>query len=65
MGSEPDDRWLRGHCVHTLYNAERNHQGLGNSLIAPIEGDCVGQALGRVRRRARLGGLLNFYHRAA
>ena len=44
------------------YHRERNHQGLGNELIegAPEVG-CVG----RVRRRPRLGGLLNYYCRAA
>src|SRR5262245_42869742 len=44
------------------YHRERNHQGLDNELIErpPTEG-CVG----RVRRRQRLGGLLNYYARAA
>jgi len=45
------------------YHQERNHQGLDNELIAgtvsPVEG---GQ---RIRRRQRLGGLLNYYARAA
>jgi transposase InsO family protein len=44
------------------YHRERNHQGLGNRLIAALpETDCHG----RVNRRARLGGLLNYYQRAA
>ena len=44
------------------YHRERNHQGLENTLIAapPACG-----MVGRVRRRPRLGGLLNFYERAA
>jgi transposase InsO family protein len=44
------------------YHWERNHQGLGNELIecVPAEG-----RVGRVRRRQRLGGLLNYYARAA
>jgi putative transposase len=44
------------------YHRERNHQGLNNRLIAgtPV----IGRA-SRVRRRSRLGGLLNFYERAA
>ena len=44
------------------YHCERNHQGLDNRLItsAPM----IHQA-GRVKRRLRLGGLLNFYERAA
>ena len=41
---------------------ERNHQGLGNRLIESAGRD---QAEGRIRRRARLGGLLNYYERAA
>jgi len=44
------------------YHAERNHQGIGNRLIS---GAAVIQMTNRVRRRLRLGGLLNFYHRAA
>jgi putative transposase len=43
------------------YHHERNHQGLGNALI-----DGVNQQTGRrIRRRPRLGGLLNYYERAA
>jgi len=44
------------------YHHERNHQGLSNELIerAPME-----PRVGRVRRRSRLGGLLNYYTRAA
>jgi hypothetical protein len=38
------------------------HYGLGNRLIA---GSPVSNQAGRVRRRPRLGGLLNFYERAA
>ena len=41
---------------------ERNHQGLDNLLIA---GSPANDLAGRVRRRSRLGGLLNFYERAA
>ncbi len=40
-----------------MYNAERNHQGIGNELIdakeMPKEGKIV--------REKRLGGLLSFY----
>jgi Integrase core domain len=44
------------------YHRERNHEGLDNELIErpPAEG-----RIGRVRRRQRLGGLLNYYTRAA
>jgi len=44
------------------YHRERNHQGLRNALI--VGGPPSGTA-GRVCRRPRLGGLLNFYARAA
>jgi putative transposase len=45
------------------YHAERNHQGLGNHIIAP-EGE-KGCQTGQVVRRERLGGLLSYYHREA
>jgi len=45
------------------YHAERNHQGLGNQLIAPEPG--IGSRSGQVRRRKRLGGLLSYYYRDA
>ena len=42
---------------------ERNHQGLGNELI---DGPRVSaNTNGRVVRKGRLGGLLNFYSRQA
>jgi transposase InsO family protein len=44
------------------YHLERNHQGLGNRLIL---GTATADTAGRVRRHQRLGGLLNFYERAA
>ena len=44
------------------YHRERNHQGLGN---APIEGAPPTNSGGRVHRQQRLGGLLNYYTRAA
>ena len=43
------------------YHRERNHQGLNNALIEGVPLSPVG----RVHRRSRLGGLLNFYRRAA
>jgi len=44
------------------YHGERDHQGLGNRLISCPP---VVRMTNRVRRRPRLGGLLNFYERAA
>ena len=44
------------------YHRERNHQGLDNELI---DGQAATGRVGRVRRRQRLGGLLNYYARAA
>jgi transposase InsO family protein len=44
------------------YHRERNHQGLGNELI---DGAPRINTARRVLRRPRLGGLLNFYERAA
>ena len=44
------------------YHRERNHQGLGNELI---EGEPANGRVGRMRRHQRLGGLLNYYARAA
>jgi putative transposase len=44
------------------YHRERNHQALDNRLIA---GTRTIDMASRVRRRPRLGGLLNFYERAA
>jgi putative transposase len=45
------------------YHQERNHQGLGNRLIA-TEPDW-GRHRGPVGRRERLGGLLSYYYRKA
>ena len=44
------------------YHRERNHHGLNNELIA---GGLTIGTVGRIRRRPRLGGLLNYYDRAA
>jgi hypothetical protein len=44
------------------YHRERNHQGLSNELI---ESPGRSKPVGRIRRRPRLGGLLNDYARAA
>ena len=44
------------------YHAERNHQGIGNELIQSLERT---DGPGRVRRRQRIRGMLNYYDRAA
>jgi putative transposase len=44
------------------YHSERNHQGLENRLLRPPPVIARSQP---VRRRQRLGGMLNYYHRAA
>ena len=44
------------------YHKERPHQGLGNERIAP-KTTVIGT--GPVQCRARLAGLLKFYHREA
>jgi hypothetical protein len=44
------------------YHRERNHQGLGHELINGVRQE---RTVGGIRRRQRLGGLLNYYYRAA
>ncbi len=60
--SEPSLRRAVTEFIHH-YHGERNHQGLGNSLLEAEE--CVGSPHGKVRCRKGLGGLLSYYHRAA
>ena len=56
------------HLRHTIaefvahYHLERSHQGIGNELIQSLR-RADGQ--GPVRRRQRIGGMLNYYYRAA
>lgn len=59
------ERHLRRAVVEYVehYNSERNHQGLGGALIESEAG--VGSSEGRVVRRKRLGGVLNYYYREA
>ena len=56
---------LRGAAAEyeTHFNRERNHQGIGNRLVEPDRR--IRKTFGPVRRRERLGGLLNYYHRRA
>jgi len=45
------------------YHTERNHQGVGNHLLKPLSTVPIIQ--GFVKQRPRLGGMLNYYYRAA
>jgi transposase InsO family protein len=45
------------------YHGERNHQGIGNLLILPDPS--LTDRNGPIRCRSRLGGMLNYYDRAA
>jgi putative transposase len=52
---------IREYVAH--YHAERNHQGIRNRLIIPET--TLANCHGAIQRRQRLGGMLNYYHRAA
>ena len=54
IGADSLRRALKEHAAH--YGSERNHQGIGNNLIAP-NGE-VGTAARKLRCRQRLGGML-------
>jgi transposase InsO family protein len=47
------------------YHAERNHQGKGNVLLFSSMDAKNANGVSMVQRRQRLGGLLNYYCRAA
>jgi putative transposase len=55
------ERALTHYMAH--YHEERNHQGLQNRLLKCSDGRV--NPGGRVERRERLGGMLNFYYREA
>jgi putative transposase len=59
LGEDHFRRAVREYVAH--YHLERSHQGLGNTLIA----GAPARSMGSIRRRPRLGGLLNYYERAA
>ena len=61
FGQKSLERALKEFATH--YHGERNHQGLGNCLIDP--GGEVGQEIGDVQCRERLGGMLRYYYRDA
>lgn len=49
------------HC-----NGERYHQGVGGKLVSPKVGsENDNGSVDKIKKRSRLGGLLNFYHREA
>ena len=60
LGDRHFQQTVSEYVVH--YHQERNHQGRGNKLI---EGIVPNRRQRRIRRRPRLGGLLNYYERAA
>jgi transposase InsO family protein len=51
------------HHFMAHYHTERNHQGLNNRLLQPQP--ATGPPCHPIQRRQRLGGMLNYYHRAA
>ena len=55
------ERALTHYMAH--YREERNHQGLQNRLLK--RSDRPVHLGGRVERRERLGGVLNYYYREA
>ena len=61
LGEASLRRAVENYVAH--YHEERNHQGVGNELIAPSELDPP--ADGPISCRKRLGGLLRYYHREA
>ena len=61
LGERHLDRVIREFVVH--YHTERNHQGLGNVIPFPANGQTT--RTGRIRQRQRLGGLLKFCERDA
>ena len=47
------------------YHHERNHQGKGNRLLFPKDAGKIHRSNRNIVCRQRLGGLLNYYQRAA
>ena len=52
-------RALTEYVAH--YHAERNHQGVDNRLLEPLDASIVANEA--VYRHERLGGILNYYYR--
>ena len=58
-------RHLLGEFVQH-YNRERYHQGIGGKLVMPnLLAETDNGAVGTIKTRSRLGGILNSYHREA
>ena len=47
------------------FHGERNHQGKGNVILFPRMEDRIGESVGEIQTRERLGGMLKFYCRQA
>ena len=62
LGEQHLRRTIASYVEH--YHMERNHQGLGNRLIDPVVAN-TNASEGRIRRRQKVGRLLNFYCREA
>ena len=60
FGRKSLENAVREYVEH--YHQERNHQGLGNELIQPVDDEVV---VGKIECRERLGGMLKYYHRRA
>jgi transposase InsO family protein len=61
LGQEPLRRAISEFVAH--YHTERNHQGLANRLIRRQPREAANHDA--IVRQQRLGGMLNYYHRAA
>ena len=63
--TEPENLLLRETVTEFVahYHGERPHQGLDHRILEP--GPEVGESVGDVDCRERLGGLLKYYHRQA
>jgi putative transposase len=61
FGAEAPRTAVKEFIAH--YHGERNHQGIGNLLIFP-DPDLAGRH-GPIQCRSCLGGMLNYYDRAA
>jgi len=61
FGRKSLENAVREYVEH--YHAERNHQGLGNELIEPV--DDADSVAGGIECHERLGSMLKYYHRRA